>query len=158
MSSHLGLSGSTHTLLRITTLNSNCIPSGNLHCASLPNPAKTSVMRFDSTNPPTLTVISLTTALPFSSDLLHSTCQTGAVAVFPPFPIPAIKRPTTSHVISFAIVWTKIPIVMITVKISSIHRRPSFSPMKEDMIAPAQHPRSYMDVTKPSKEGEGSEK
>jgi hypothetical protein len=52
-------------------------------------------------------------------------------------------------------VWRIIPAPMMTVKTSIVHRRPSFSPTKRVMMAPAKHPRSYTEVTNPCIAGEG---
>jgi hypothetical protein len=91
-------------------------------------PEKAKVMALDITKPKTLTAISLTTADPLALWCDVSTCQTGAVAVLPPFPMPATSLPMTISFMEWAAVWMMIPVDMMIVKIINIFFLPSFSP------------------------------
>ena len=89
----------------------------------------------------------MTTSLPRHLIWEVSDCQTGAVAVLIPFPMPAMTRPTIICATLYAEICRMAPTVIILVPTRTVFLRPSFSPSQTAMTAPKKQPMSYIAVT-----------
>ena len=67
----------------------NCKASGILHAIAPPAKENAKVIQFDIMKPKIFMISSMTMSLPLQVALDVSLCQTGAVAVLIPLPIPA---------------------------------------------------------------------
>jgi hypothetical protein len=85
-------------------------------------------------------IISITTSLPLQLAFEVSDCQTGAVEVLRPFPIPAVMRPVIMTETLNAAICIIAPTVMIVVPRRIVFFRPRRSPTTTAPIAPKKHP------------------
>lgn len=121
-------------------MNVNWKASGKRQEMGPPTKEKPYVIQLESEKPAMLRIISMTTSLPLQLALEVSDCQTGAVDVLSPLPIPAIMRPTIITGTLKAAICIIAPTVMILVPRRMVFLRPSMSPMTTARMAPAKQP------------------
>lgn len=93
-------------------------------------------------NPKMFMTSSMTISFPRQLAWLVSPCQTGAVEVLIPFPIPATTLPTNICGSLKAAVWRIAPTNMMMVPTRTVFLRPSRSPIQMVDIAPRKQPMS----------------
>lgn len=107
------------------------------------------VIQFDKEKPAMFNIISITTSFPLHAALEVSACQTGAVAVFSPFPSPATMRPKIICAVLKAEIYSIARILMTVVPRRIDFFLPSISPIEKAATAPKKQPTSYNAVTVP---------
>ena len=85
----IDLSGSHGTVPKRMKMKMNCSTSGILQATPPPAKEKAKVIQFESMKPKIFMIISMMMSLPLQDAFDVSPCQTGAVAVLTPLPMPA---------------------------------------------------------------------
>ena len=113
---------------------------GNLQDIAPPTKEKPYVIQLLKENPAMFRIISMTTSLPLQDAFEVSDCQTGAVEVFNPFPMPAITRPVIITGTVNAAICIIAPAVMIVVPRRMVFFLPRRSPITTARMAPKKQP------------------